>query len=137
MTVLSNIWTNEAPVIRKVRQGPVLVCQKCGKSHTKSIKMTRSSEFAGILLSQHHLIVFSFLADSIHLRAKTCKRLSANIHNDQMTLFCTLGISQCPVTEIICVPINIFSDGTSVSTPVICKPRPRIILLNVTCSSYL
>ena len=26
MTVLSNIWTNETTVIRKVRQGPVLVC---------------------------------------------------------------------------------------------------------------
>ena len=35
MTVLSNIWTNETTVIRKVRQGPVLVCQTNAINHTQ------------------------------------------------------------------------------------------------------
>ena len=70
------------------------------------------------------MIVFGFL--TVHLRAKTCMRLPAIIHNDIVLHF---GGKPVPSYQNLCtyqyfLPLW-HKNVTSLSSPVICKPRPQ------------
>ena len=104
------------------------VSDECDKSQKETLKWQYLREFGGILISQHHLIVFGFLA--IHLRDKTCMRLPANTNNDIVLHF---GDKPVPSYRNLCtyeyfLPLW-HMDGTSVSAPAICKPRPQVMRL--------